>query len=66
MTKGVKPLDPKAVVTIQELALSPMLEIGALCELIFETGLIPKEEFIPRFRKLDSEMKDKRKRKPLV
>jgi len=30
------PLDPKEIVTIQEIAISNMLEIEALCELLFE------------------------------
>jgi len=43
-----KPLDPKEIVTIQELAISNMLEIAALRELLFEKGIISKDEFIAK------------------
>ena len=50
---------PKGIVTIQELAISNMLEIEALRQLLFEKGIITEEEFIERFKKLDREMKEK-------
>jgi hypothetical protein len=53
------PLDPKEIVTVQELAVSNMLEIEALRQLLFEKGIISKEEFIARYKKLDREMKEK-------
>jgi hypothetical protein len=53
------PLDPKQIVTVQELAISNMLEIAALRELLFEKGIISKEEFLAEFKKLDREMKEK-------
>ena len=53
------PLDPKEIVTVQELAVSNMLEIEALRQLLFERGIISKEEFIAKFKKLDREMKKK-------
>jgi hypothetical protein len=40
------PLDPEQIVTVQELAISNMLEIGALRELLLEKGIISKEEFL--------------------
>jgi hypothetical protein len=43
-----KPLDQKEIVTIQELAISNMLEIAALWELLFEKGIISEEEFLVR------------------
>ena len=52
-------LDPKEVVTVQELAISNMLEIEALRQLLFEKGIITEEEFIAKFKKLDREMKEK-------
>ena len=55
-----KPLDQKEIVTVQELAVSNMLEIEALRQLLFEKGIISEEEFIDRFKKLDKEMKKKR------
>ena len=57
-----KPLDPKQIVTIQELAISNMLEIEALRQLLFEKGIITKDEFIAKFKKLDREMKEKKGR----
>ena len=56
------PLDPKEIVTTQELAISNMLEIETLRQLLFEKGIITQEEFIERFKKLDTEMKEKRGR----
>ena len=55
-----KPLDPKEIVTVQELAISNMVEIEALRQLLFEKGIITKDEFIERFKKLDKEMKERR------
>ena len=54
-----KPLDPKEIVTVQELAISNMLEIEALRQLLFEKGIISEEEFIERYKKLGKEMKGK-------
>jgi len=54
-----KPLDPKDIVTVQELVISNMLEIEALRELLFEKGIITKEESLARFKGLDREMKEK-------
>lgn len=54
-----KPLDQKQIVTIQELAISNMLEIAALRELLFQKGIIAKEELIAEFKKLDREIKEK-------
>ena len=42
---GYKSLDRKEVVTVQGLAISNMLEIEALRELLFEKGIIGKEGF---------------------
>ena len=54
------PLDPKEIVTVQELAISNMLEIETLRQLLFEKGIITEEEFIERYKKLSREMKEKR------
>jgi len=37
------PLDPKGIVTVQELAISNMLEIEALRELLFDKRIIPED-----------------------
>ena len=52
-----EPLDPKEIVTTQELAISNMLELETLRQLLFEKGIITEKEFIERFKKLN---KDKR------
>jgi len=54
------PLDPKEIVTVQELAVSNMLEIEGLRQCLFEKGIITEEEFIARFKKLDRKMKERR------
>ena len=46
---------------IQELAVSNMLEIEALRQLLFEKGIITQDEFIAKYKKLDREMKEKGK-----
>ena len=53
------PLDPKEIVTVQELAISNMLELETLRQLLFEKGIISEDEFITKFKKLDREMKEK-------
>ena len=54
-----KPLDPKEIVTVQELEISNMLEIEVFRELLFEKGIITKEQFLTKFKELDREMKEK-------
>jgi len=56
------PLDPKEIVTAQELAVSNMLELETLRQLLFEKGIITEDEFIARLKKLDREMKEKGRR----
>lgn len=41
---------------------SNMLEIEALRELLFEKEIITKDEFIAKFKKLDGEMKERRRK----
>jgi len=53
------PLDIKQIVTVQELAVSNMLEIEALRQLLFEKGIITEGEFIDKFKELDREMKER-------
>ena len=55
------PLDPKEIVTTQELAISNMLEIETLRQLLFEKGIISEDEFMAKFKKLDREMKERRR-----
>jgi hypothetical protein len=56
------PLDPKEIVSVQELAVSNMLELETLRQLLFEKGIIGEEEFLAKFKKLDREMKERRGR----
>ena len=56
------PLDPREIVTVQELAISNVLEIETLRELLFKKGIITKDEFMAKFKKLDREMKERRAR----
>lgn len=56
------PLDPKEIVTVQELAISKMLEIETLRQLLFDKGVITKDEFIAKFKKRDREMEEERER----
>ncbi len=44
-----KPLDPKEIVTVQELAISNMLEIEASRELLLEKVIIKEDEFIAMY-----------------
>ncbi len=50
------PLDPKEIVTLQELAISNMLELETLRQLLFEKGIITEEEFISRYKTIQTEM----------
>jgi hypothetical protein len=54
------PLNPKEIVTVQDLGVSNMLEIAVLRELLFEKGIKNKEEFLVEFKKLDRTIKGKR------
>jgi hypothetical protein len=42
-----------------KLAISNMMEIAVLRELLFEKGIIGKEEFLAEFKQLDREMKER-------
>ena len=55
-----KPLDPKQIVTTQELAISNMLEIEALRQLLFEKRIKTEKEFIAKFKTLNKEMREKK------
>ena len=46
---------------VQEIPISNMLEIGALRQLLFEKGVITQEEIIDRYKKLDKQMREKRR-----
>ena len=44
--------DPKDVVTVQELAISNMYEIGALIELLDQKGIVTKQEILDMIQEL--------------
>ncbi len=43
-------LDPKEIVTLEELAISSMWEIAALVEVLVNMGLLTKQEFLEAIR----------------
>jgi len=47
-----EPLDPKEVVSIEELAISNMYEIEALIEVLARKGMVNKEEILEEIRKM--------------
>jgi len=61
-----KPLGPKEIVTVQELAVSNMLELETLRQLLFEKGIISEDESISKFKKLDREIKIQRSKKNII
>jgi len=61
-----KPLHPKEVVTVQELAVSNMLELETSRQLLFEKGMISEGELIAKFKKLDREIKIQRSKKNII
>ena len=51
-----KPLDPKEVVSIEEIAISNMYEIEALIEVLVRRGIISKEEVLEQIKKMRGKM----------
>ena len=52
-----KPLDPKQIVTVQEAAISNMLEIEKLRQLLCKKGIITEDEFNAKLKKLNRNMR---------
>jgi len=48
-------------VSVDELAISNMLKLNALVELLDEKGLLGKQEVLDRVKRLTAEMAEKRK-----
>jgi len=48
----VKPLDPREVVSIQEIAISNMYEIEALIQVLARKGIVSKEEVLEEIKKM--------------
>ena len=55
------PLDPKQIVSFEELLMSQVVQQEALTRLLVEKGIFTKEEFLDTLRVVDKGMK-KRKR----
>jgi len=58
----VKELDPKQIVSFEELLMSQVVQQEALTRLLIEKGIFTKEEFLEMVKVVDREMKRKRKR----
>ena len=55
------PLDPKQIVSFEELLMSQVVQQEALTRLLVEKGIFTKEEFLEMVRVVDQEMKRKAK-----
>ena len=51
------PLDPKQVVTLEELLMSQVVQQEALTRLLVEKGILTKEEFLEMVSVVDRERK---------
>ena len=51
------PIDPKQVVTFEELLMSQVVQQEALTLLLVEKGIFTKEEFLEMVKVVDQEMK---------
>jgi hypothetical protein len=54
-------LDPKQVVSFEELLMSQVAQQEALTRLLVEKGIFTKEEFLNTVRQVNKEMKSKQK-----
>ncbi len=57
--KIAKPLDPKEIVTTEEIVITNMVEISALIELLIEKGIITQDELMERCERLRGKMRGK-------
>ncbi len=55
-------LDPKRVLSFEELLMSQVIQQEALTRLLIEKGIFRKEEFLERVNVVNQEMKNKKKR----
>ena len=55
------PLDPKQIVSFEELLLSQVVQQEALTRLLVEKGIFTKEEFLEMVKVVDREMRRKSK-----
>jgi uncharacterized protein YqgQ len=52
-------LDPKQIVSFEELLMSQVVQQEALTRLLVEKGILTKEEFLEMVKVVDREMKSK-------
>ena len=57
------PLDPKQVVSSEELLMSQVVQQETLTRLLVEKGIFTKEEFLKMIKVVDKEMKRQEKRR---
>jgi hypothetical protein len=55
------PLDPKQIVSLEELLMSQVVQQEALTRLLIEKGIFNKEEILEMVRVVNEEMKKKQK-----
>ena len=55
------PIDPKQIVSFEELLMSQVIQQEALTRLLVERDIFSKEEFLEMVKVVDQEMKIKRK-----
>jgi uncharacterized protein YqgQ len=55
------PLDPKQIISFEELLMSQVVQQEALTRLLVEKGIFTKEEFLEMVRVVNEEMKKKQK-----
>jgi len=55
-------LDPKQIVSSEELLMSQVVQQEALTRLLIEKGILTKEEFLEMVRVVNQEMRRKEKR----
>jgi len=56
-----RPLDPKQIVSFEELLMSQVLQQEALTRLLIEKGIFTKEEFLEIVEVVNQEMKRERR-----
>jgi uncharacterized protein YqgQ len=60
------PLDPKQIVSFEELLMSQVAQQEALTRLLVEKGIFTKEEFLEMVRVVNQEMKNSKQKKAKI
>ncbi len=53
-------LDPKELVSFKELVVANSIQVDALSQLLIEKGIITKDEFVTKFKQIQSEYEAKK------